>query len=367
MPINNENINKLTVPKKVLVAPLDWGLGHATRCIPIINEFLLQGFEVIIAAEDKVAALLDIEFSQLKIISLKGYRISYSKLKLFFLWKMICQIPKIFFAIKDEKRWLKEIIEKHKIDIVLSDNRFGLYHKNVHCIFITHQLNIKTGNRFTDKIAQKINYAYINKFNECWVIDEAGANNLAGTLSHPEKKPTIKTTYISALSRFQIAAANKTIDLLIVLSGPEPQRTIFENILIAQIKGLTISTTLVRGLPSEHRIIKNENRHLTILNYCNANDLNKIVLSSKTIISRSGYTSVMDYAVLQQKVIYVPTPGQTEQLYLAKYLSQKMYGVMQLQQDFDVKIALNIIENTTLIPYPAFSERALKEAINHLL
>jgi uncharacterized protein (TIGR00661 family) len=356
----------LNTAKKVLVAPLDWGLGHATRCIPIVNELLLQGFEVVLGAEDSIASLFKVEFPALKIILLKGYKVAYSRQKMFFLWKMLVQIPKIFFAIKNENKWLTEIIETHKIDIVLSDNRFGLYNKNAHCIFITHQLNIKTGNRFTEKIAQKINYNYINKYNECWIIDDASKNNLAGSLSHPEEKPAIPLHYISALSRFKYTSVEKTNDLLMVLSGPEPQRTIFENILLAQIKNLKIKMTLVRGLPNELLQLKNENSTLSILNHCNAEELNKIILSSKIIISRSGYTSVMDYAILQQKVIYVPTPGQTEQEYLAKYLSEKKYAVTSSQLGFDITTALKVLSTSTLLPYPVFNETALVATIKEL-
>ncbi len=367
MPTNTPNVNKLNTAKTVLVAPLDWGLGHATRCIPIVKDLLLQGFEVLIAADGKIYDLLYLEFPQLTFLPLQGYKIGYSYKKNSFFYKMLLQIPKIYKSIKHENRWLNKVIKEHKIDIILSDNRFGLYSKNATCIFITHQLNIKTGNRFSEKIAQKINYAYINKYKECWVIDDATENNLAGSLSHPKKMPAIPVHYISALSRFNYFKAEKTNDLLMVLSGPEPQRTIFEKILIAQVKDLKIKMILIRGLPNEPEQLINENKNLVILNHCNAHALNKIILASEITISRSGYTSVMDYAILQTKVIYVPTPGQTEQEYLAAYLSEKNYGVTVLQEGFNINTAFDAIANINLVPYPSFNELALKEAIRSLL
>ncbi len=327
----------------------------------------MQGFEVIIAADGKIFDLLYVEFPQLTFLPLQGYKIAYSHKKNQFFYKMLLQIPKIYKSIKHENKWLDKTIKEHNIDIILSDNRFGMYSKNATCIFITHQLNIKTGNRLSEKIAQKINYSFINKYNECWVIDDASENNLAGSLSHPEKKPTIPVYYISALSRFKYAQAEKSIDILMVLSGPEPQRTVFENILLTQVKDLKLKMTLVRGLPNEPHQIKNENKNLVILNHCKAEQLNKIILASEIIISRSGYTSVMDYAILQQKVIYVPTPGQTEQEYLATYLSEKKYGIAVQQKDFDINDAYKTIKTTNLAPYPSFNEQALKETIKRLL
>jgi uncharacterized protein (TIGR00661 family) len=360
---NIKNINKINIQKRVLIAPLDWGLGHTTRCVPIITALLAKGFEVFIGAEKAGAALLLKEFPSIKIIPLQGYNISYSKSKAFFFWKMIAQLPKIMSAIKRENNWLK-IHDDYKIDIVISDNRFGLYNKNAHCIFITHQLEIKTGNSFTEKIVQKLNYKYINKFDECWVIDEKGNGNLAGELSHPNKMPKTTVKYIGALSRFKKYEVEKKYDLLVLLSGPEPQRTIFENILIAQIQNLKLDIVLVRGLPAEENTLAING--LKIYNHLPASNLNELILASKTIVARSGYTTVMDIAALQQRAIFVPTPGQTEQEYLAMYLSQKKYCVAEKQDAFDLQKALTKLGNTTLIPYPSVENKPLQVAINNL-
>jgi uncharacterized protein (TIGR00661 family) len=361
---NIENINKINVRKRVLISPLDWGLGHATRCIPIITALLTKGFAVFIGAENAGGSLLQKEFPDIKIIPLQGYRISYSKNKLFFLWKVIEQLPKIMTAIKRENRWLKKVINEYKIDIVISDNRFGLYSKNAYCIFITHQLHIKTGNRFTEKIVQKINYTYIQRFNECWVIDEEGNNNLAGDLSHPKQLPNVPLKYIGVLSRFKKYELEKKYDLLVLLSGPEPQRTIFENILIEQMKVLQLDIVFVRGLPAvEDKLAVGD---LKIYNHLPASALNELILSSKIIIARSGYTTVMDIAALQQKAIFVATPGQTEQEYLSKYLSQKKYCITEIQEGFNVQKALTKLQNTELVSYPNVENVLLENAIKVL-
>ncbi|MEO7046511.1 MAG: glycosyl transferase family 28, partial [Ferruginibacter sp.] len=217
---NVENINKNRKPARVLVAPLDWGLGHATRCIPVINALLQQGVTVILAAEGAVAILLKKEFPALQILPLKGYRISYSRQKTWFFLKMMSQIPKITSTINYEKRWLKVVIKREKIDLIISDNRFGLYSSLVPSYYITHQLFIETGNSFMNKLAQKIHYRFINRYTECWVPDEEGEINFAGKLSHPDKKPTIPVNYLGILSRFKKEEIAVKTDLLILISGP---------------------------------------------------------------------------------------------------------------------------------------------------
>ena len=360
------NINKNDTIKHVLVAPLDWGLGHATRCIPIVNELLAQGFKVSIAASGAIEILLKKEFPQLNFLPLFGYNVSYSKSNIGFLWKMMLQIPSINKTIKRENAWLQNIIKEHKIDIVISDNRFGMYNKNVKCIFITHQLNIQTGNRFTNKIAQIINYKYINKFNACWVPDVAGENNLAGVLSHPKKMPTTPIKYIGSLSRFTKTVVEKNIDIAVILSGPEPQRTIFENIILQQTANSTLNIKIVRGLPSAENDLVAENKNISIENHLQKNALGLLIQSAKVVISRSGYSTVMDMAALQQAAIYVPTPGQTEQEYLAKYLAEKKYCMATTQAEFDFEKEIKKMEGIVLNKYPTSNNDLLKVAISSL-
>ena len=356
-----ENINKMQPKKRVLIAPLDWGLGHATRCIPVIRELIAQGFTVLLAAENECKILLEKEFPALEILPLAGYRVTYSKNKHFFFLKMLRQYPKVSTAIRKENAWLKKIVKEKKIDIVISDNRYGLYCTEAYCIFITHQLFIKTGNAFSEKIAQKINYRYINPFNECWVPDIKNKNGLAGELSHPEKMPDLPVKYIGPLSRFKKYEVDPTIEIIAILSGPEPQRSILENILLKQLEFYGEKAVLVRGLPGEHIIPPSKNR---IINHLPANELNELILSAKIIIARSGYSTIMDLAILQKKAILVPTPGQTEQEYLAEILAEKKFCVSADQGT--IKIKEEIKKLFALQENFANVESDLKEAISSL-
>lgn len=170
----------------ILVAPLDWGLGHSTRCIPIIKHLLRLSCKVIIAAEGSQQKLLQQEFPLLTFVHLKGYRIKYTNSKRFFLLKILMQLPKVYSAVLKEKKTLTDIIQTYQVDAVISDNRYGLTHAKIPSVFITHQLLIQTPFSWCEKIVQKINYYFINRFSECWVPDEMSEQNFAGILSHPK-------------------------------------------------------------------------------------------------------------------------------------------------------------------------------------
>jgi len=220
---------------------------------------------------------------------------------------------------------------------VISDNRFGLSHPGIPTVFISHQLAIKTGNSLLDAIAQKINYHFISKFNECWVPDLETGNNLAGNLSHPKNLPNIPVSYLGILSRFKKYPAEKKYDLLVILSGPEPQRSIFEKLLLTQIKNFKGSIAMVRGLPATVMPLTNGNEQVSIYNHLPASGLNELILQSENIVARCGYSTVMDLVTLQKNAILVPTPGQTEQEYLAAYLMEKKIFFTCKQENFSLE------------------------------
>jgi uncharacterized protein (TIGR00661 family) len=338
--IKVENFNIPDHKPRILIAPLDWGLGHATRCIPIISTLIQQESTVIVAAEGQVKTLLQKEFPDIQFIELKGYRIQYSRYKFWMPVKLILQLPKILYRIYTETLWLKKAVAENRIDAVISDNRMGLFHETIPCIYITHQLTIKTGNQFTESIAQKIHYHYINKFSACWVPDAKAELNLAGALSHPVILPKVAVTYIGPLSRFEKRDLVNKYGLCIILSGPEPQRTVFEKIILEELHKIEGRICLVRGLPEETEIPQLDNSSIEIKNHLAADELNNIILQSKMIISRCGYSTVMDLVKLQKKAILVPTPGQTEQEYLSRYLhEQKLFYCLD-QNSFSLSEAI---------------------------
>lgn len=354
--------------KTILIAPLDWGLGHATRCISIIQTLQNQGFKIIVAVNKKQQQLLEQEIKNVRFVFLQGYEISYSKSKYFFGLKIVAQAPKILWRIYQEHQWLKKTITDEKIDIVISDNRFGLFNKKIPSVFITHQLQIKAPFVWLEKLIQKINYRFINHYQQCWVPDVEGENNIAGNLSHPKILPKTPTHYIGCLSRFKRTTNSiKLYDVCILLSGPEPQRTLFEQILLHQIKSIKNKKIIfVRGLPSEENEIKNDSS--VIYNHLTHQELEEVINNSELIIARSGYTTVMELMNLLKKSILIPTPGQTEQEYLAQYLSQKKYCLSYTQNNFDLEKALKEVEEFSFSFIENINYNALQilELINKL-
>jgi uncharacterized protein (TIGR00661 family) len=352
--MNHPPEGKNPLKPRILVAPLDWGLGHASRCIPIIRELLALGSEVWLAGEGVQEVFLKNEFPDLPFLPLKGYRVRYAGSGFPLTGVILYQIPKILRAIKYENSWLKKMMKEYAFDAVISDNRYGLYHPAIPCIYITHQLAIKSSlGKWTEKILQKRNYRYISRFTQCWIPDTGGDNNLAGELSHPGKKPPIPFHYIGPLSRFELKnVQEKPGHLLAILSGPEPQRSFLENKIIDEITKYRGSATIVRGLPGSVSVIPSTPT-IRFYNHLQTDELNREIQEAEYVISRSGYSTIMDLVKLQKKSILVPTPGQTEQEYLAGYLLQQHIAFCTTQKGFSVESSLQKARN---LPYrfPSF-------------
>ncbi len=326
---------------RVLVAPLDWGLGHATRCVPIIHALLDAGCTVLIAAKGNTALLLQAEFPALELLELEGYNIVYSQHKKGFTWKIVTQIPKIVKSVKREKKWLAHLVESKKIDLIISDNRFGMHHKTCVSVFMTHQLRIKTNlPNWLESIVQQINYRFINRFDTCWVPDFSGEKNMAGKLAHPAHLPKVPVCYLGALSRLQKKESiPQKYDLMIVLSGPEPQRTILEKLMLKQLQKRTEKVLLVLGKPGAD-FAQSTNPNISIRTHLVAEEMATAMQASEYIISRTGYTTIMDLLKLQCKSILIPTPGQTEQAYLGHHLYAQKIALVFAQDSFDLSFAL---------------------------
>jgi len=346
----------------VLIAPLDWGLGHATRCIPVIKAFLHLKWNVVLAAEGETKILLQQEFPFLKFEQITGYHIRYSEKADRLMLKVVSQIPKILFAIKNEHNWLTEYLQNHKIDLIVSDNRYGFYSKKIKSIFITHQLQIKTGNRFSDAIIRKMNYFFIKNFTNCWVADTAASINVAGELSHPQNLPPVKTEYLGLLSRFTKTNnfPDFKYDCCIVLSGPEPQRTILEKAILQDLPYLKIKILLVRGKPQTEETLPVPS-HVIVYNHLSGIGLQQAFEQSAFILSRSGYTTIMEILSLQKKSILIPTPGQPEQEYLAKKLADHHLAYCTSQDSFSLNKVLDTVSTYPFasLDLPIFNEKVL--------
>jgi uncharacterized protein (TIGR00661 family) len=312
---------------KIIVAPLNWGLGHATRCVPVINALLENNFTPIIASDGNALTFLRKEFPSLEYIEIPAYNISYHRnLKLGFLF----QLPRIISVVRKEHKIINNFILKNKEVVgLISDNRFGVRSNLIPSVYITHQVNVLSGSTtfFTSYFHQKI----IKKFNECWIPDTA-ISSFSGELSSTKKN--LNTKFIGVLSRFKKQELPKKTAVLIIISGPEPNRTLLENKLISAFKNDTRSIVFVLGkVAATQKKWISENS--TFYNYVLSEELQNLINSSELVICRSGYSSIMDLAVLGKKVFFIPTENQDEQEYLAEFLEQKKLAPFSRINNFD--------------------------------
>ncbi len=345
--------------KRILVAPLNWGLGHATRCMPIIDLLLEKGVEVLLATDGRSYELLKNEYPNLRLLKTPSYNITYKSGNM--ILNIAPQLPKILRAINKEKKWLEEAITKYKIDAVISDNRYGMCSKQIPSIFLTHQVNIKL-NIGLAGLANWNSKRLIRQFDECWIPDFKDTPNLSGELSHPAILPNVR--YIGMLSRLKKQPMRLLYHLAVILSGPEPQRTLLEEKIKAQLSNTTKKVILVRGITEQ---ADEENLgNLTIKNFLTANELSNVFASTKLVLARSGYSTIMDLVKLGKRAILIPTPGQTEQEYLAKRFHEKQQFYCQQQNNFELLPAIEQAERFTGFPLEEQPE-LLEAAVNHLL
>jgi predicted glycosyltransferase len=305
---------------KILICPLNWGLGHATRCVPIIRHLIDGGHEPVVAADGYPLAFLRQEFPTLRFIEFPSYTIHYST-GTSQVGAMFVSLPNIIRGVMDEHMWLKKLLKTEHFDQVISDNRFGMWNKNIHSIYITHQVMVKMpkGWTFLEPLVYKLHAGLISRYNECLIPDTAENGGLSGDLSHKYSIPG-NARFIGHLSRFQgmeKIKQNTAYEVVAVISGVEPQRSIFEEYLMGRFKDASHKTLLVAGQPQaefKETIVRN----ITRISHLADADLASILLGATHIISRSGYSTIMDLKALDclDKAEFIPTPGQTEQEYL---------------------------------------------------
>ncbi|MBZ9728124.1 glycosyltransferase [Salegentibacter sp. JZCK2] len=316
--------------KRILVAVLNWGLGHATRCIPIINELQKNEFEVFIASDGAALELLKKEFPSIKTFELPSYDITYTKSSGWLKWKIFAESPRLFKIIQREKKVTRDLVKKYELNGIISDNRPGCRYKHIKCVFITHQFSVLSGN--TTYLSSKLHQKYISKFDECWIPDAPGNQNLSGIMGHLKEMPE-NVKYIGPLSRFNKLAHQKNYDYTVILSGPEPQRTMLEEKLLDAFQNSDKKIVFIRGVIDKESI-SSANKNLVIKNYLTSKDLQENILSSEIIICRSGYSSIMDLAKLEKKAFFIPTPGQFEQEYLAERFTKLGIAPFCKQENF---------------------------------
>lgn len=315
---------------RILVAPLNWGLGHASRCVPLIERLLGEGHDVVLGGAGESLTLLKKHFPTLAVLPLAPLELQYGKGQRQVL-AMLRALPAIIRSARLDHRMLEEYLRYERIDEVISDNRFGLWSKKTHCIYLTHQLTVALPRpwQWLEPLVARWHRRIISHYDECRIPDESvgkdGSMGLAGRLSHPAVLPP-NASYIGVLSRFagKTYQADCRYQVVAVLSGLEPQRTLFEQAIVQRYENTDETVLIVRGkIHVPTTIVKHGN--ITIAPWLDDSHIAAYLLGAERILSRSGYSSVMDMHALgvMDKVEWHPTPGQPEQEYLADYLNTK--------------------------------------------
>ena len=311
-------------PKKILIAPLDWGLGHTTRCIPIIGCIISLGHVPVFAGSDFQCSFIKETFGGIETIHIEGYEIRYTAWNRFGQAGILSQLPRLLKVIRYEHQWLKEACLRHSIDGIISDNRYGLYHESIPTVVISHQLGVQTGlGQIFNQIVQKIHYKLLNRFSSIWVVDSIQNPGLGGELSHSKRLPN-NTLYIGLLSAFQPLVQisnNPNGPIVVLISGPEPQRTNLSALLWKQILNIGTEVVFIEG-SNKAKAPKVIPENITWYGHLSGSRLKELLVRASIVISRSGYSTIMDLLALNKRAIFIPTPGQTEQIYLANKMME---------------------------------------------
>ena len=356
---------------KVLVAPLDWGLGHATRCVPVIREFLRKGAEVEIAVVKANAAFFREVFPEVRQRIAPAYNIVYPKHAINMALWLVQKSSHLNAVIRFEHRFAEEMVTRHGYDIIVSDNRFGFYSKKAHSVYMTHQRRIAFPAAFSalEGVGIRWHNSVMKHFDEVWVPDEERFNGYAGSLSHVNGCP-VPLKFVGLLSRFadfdeECGTGKQGQNVLAIVSGVEPARTQFETSLheiLAQVPG---NHVMVLGKPQKGTGTWTEG-NIEFHNHLPTEEFARAVKNADWVISRGGYSTVMDMAFLGARCIFVPTPGQYEQVSLAKELASSGYAVHVPAQELSLKSLKKAFQAKVALPRPPRGN-VLRETVEDLL
>lgn len=355
----------------IMICPLEWGLGHAGRMIPLAKELQERQNNIFIGAGKEHQSLFRNELSGLTYIDFQGFKPGYSRFLPQYV-ALLFKTPVLFYHIVAEHLSLKRIIHDHGIDIVISDNRFGLWNRKVKSVYVTHQpvIALPEKLKYFEWIGVLFHRFFIKRYSFCFIPDLPGELNVSGRLSHTVKLPE-NTRFIGILSKFtghltSHENENGFPHNTLILSGPEPQRSIFRKKIVEVLKQREPSTVVLEGKPGDAAEVK-ETGNIISYNHLPSNEMLKIILESGSIVTRSGYSSIMELISLNCSALLVATPGQTEQEYLAAYLSEKGWFTTVSQKNINDGLTLPAKKASWTNEIIDESKKLLEKALDELL
>ena len=340
----------------ILICPLNWGLGHVSRDIPIIRRLITQKFRVIVAGDQTIIDYISYEIPDIETELLPDVNISYSKGNSQII-KLLYQFPKSIYSFYREKKLTAQLVIKYNPILIISDNRYGVRHPNVKSVIITHQLMLKMPKylKWLEKITNRLIKKLVSKFDVCWIPDNPLPYSLAGDLVHKYSLPK-NAILIGPISRFMDDFtlnnsqkdnfhSNNKYDLLAIISGPEPQRTILQQKLSQKLSTQNIKCLIVAGTITENSEIK-QSKNIAILPHLDSYILANYIINTPIVVSRAGYSTIMDLWYLKRRAILIPTPGQTEQEYLAKNSLKQNHFFLKQSEILDFDFTQHTVKET---------------------
>jgi uncharacterized protein (TIGR00661 family) len=322
--------------KNIFIAPLNWGLGHSTRILPLIRKFLASGAKVYIGASGRSKDLLKKEVGDCTFVDFPAYPVKYSRTRFFVTRFMLIIFPQMLIAMWKEKRRLQKLHQKYHFHLIISDNRFSLILNKITCYLISHQLRYKLPKpiHILEWLPEYFNYRHFRKYDKIIIPDCADEQSLTGELSHDMRYLPEEKLYYTGILTDMVRTKhtkNEKIDYFVIVSGPEPQRTQFEKIILRQIGALKGKIVVALGVPEKNYKIRMGN--VIFYTYLNREEISHYMDRAEFIIARPGYTTVMEMVEFGKRGLLVPTPGQVEQVYLAKYFMENgwCYSASQIK------------------------------------
>lgn len=337
--------------KRVLLSPLAWGLGHATRIIPVIHELSHKGYLITVATNNELGTLIKNNCPYSEIIDFYSpkMKLGTGRTSVLNLLSFLIKLP---FVTLIECFKLKRLLKGKSFTLIVSDNRYGFRSSKTKSVIITHQLRVIPPKPFgfLKHLGENVIRHLLSRFDEVWVPDFNNTTRIAGMLSEPNGLTNLR--YIGPISRFNgisIKQLNPQWDVMVIASGPEPQKNEFINLIANCLSEHNFKTLILKGNPlkiNSWETIGN----LTFAGSLGNDEMAMVIINSKYVISRSGYSTIMDLVYLNKGGILIPTPGQTEQEYLAHRMNKLGWFKTVNQKDLSKDLLLALLDQT--IPAP---------------
>jgi len=361
-------------PKHFLVTPLDWGLGHAGRCVPVIRSLLSRNQRVTVAASGNIARMLAAEFRALPFVPVVNYGIRYGGGPVSLAARFPFMVMRVMFCALQEHRQARRLVGDLGVDAIISDNRFGFFTRTTVNVYISHQLCVlmPKGFGWLERLVRCGLVTSAGWYDRLWIPDYGGDDNLTGDLTRKYPLPP-HHRFVGPLSRFAGLPADTVKgpgpDLLVMLSGPEPQRSMLEHTVIAQAGAFGGSVVVLRGLPGDAPAVSAPG-HVTLVNHASSPEIGRLLRSAKSIVCRGGYSTIMELDCLGRSAVLVPTPGQSEQEYLCERMERLGRFVCAPQRGFSLALSL---EKLAALPVRSSAdnrtdglESAVTELVDHV-